>query len=50
MLTRVKQVKIVKITNNERAYRNFFHVIEKIDFIFVRIYEFQIEIVVNHET
>ena len=50
MLIFVKQTKIVEIIDNKRAYRDFLHAIEKIAFIFVEIYEFQLKIVTNHET
>ena len=36
--------------NKKRAYRDFLHAIDKIAFIFVEIYELQLEIVTNHET
>ena len=50
MLTFVKQTKIVEIINSKRAYRDFLHAIDKIASIFVEVYEFQLEIVTNHET
>ena len=49
MFTLTKQTNIVEIIDNKRVYRNFFHVIEKIAFIFVEIYEFQLKIVMNYE-
>ena len=50
MLTFAKQTKIVEIIDSKRAYRDFLHAIEKIAFIFVEVYELQLEIVTNHET
>ena len=50
MLIFVKQTKIVEIINNKREYRDFLHVIDKIAFIFVEIYQFQLKIITNHET
>ena len=50
MLIFVKQTKIVEIINNKRAYRDFLYVIDKIAFIFVEIYQFQLKIITNHET
>ena len=50
MLIFVKQTKIIKIIDNKRAYRDFLHAIDKIVFIFVEIYQFQLNIVTNHET
>ena len=49
MLTLVKQTKIVEIIDNKRAYRDFLHAIDKIAFIFVEVYQLQLEIVANHE-
>ena len=50
MLIFVKQTKIVEIIDSKRAYRDFLHAIDKIAFIFAKVYEFQLEIVTNHET
>ena len=50
MLIFAKQTKIVKIIDNKRTYRDFLYAIEKIAFIFVEMYEFQLKIVTNHET
>ena len=50
MFTFVKQTKIVEIIDNKRVYKNFLHSIEKIAFIFVEIYEFQLKKIIDHET
>ena len=50
MFTLVKQTKIVEIIDNKRVYKNFLHSIEKIVFIFVEIYEFQLKKIIDHET
>ena len=49
MFTFVKQAKIVEIIDNKRVYQNFFHVIEKTTFTFVKICKLILKIVVNHE-
>ena len=49
MLTFVKQTKIAEIIDNKRAYCDFLHAIDKIVFIFAEVYQFQLEIVTNHE-
>ena len=49
MFTFVKQTKIVEIIDNKRVYRNFFYVIKKTIFIFVKIYKLILKIVINYE-
>ena len=50
IFTLVKQTKIVEIIDSKRVYKNFLHLIEKIAFIFVEIYEFQLKKIIDHET
>ena len=50
MFTLVKQTKIVEIIDNKRVYKNFLHSIEKIAFIFIEVYEFQLKKIIDHET
>ena len=50
MFTLVKQTKIVEVIDSKRVYKNFLHLIEKIAFIFVEIYEFQLKKIIDHET
>ena len=45
----VKQTKIVEIIDNKRVYQNFFYVIKKTTFTFVKIYKLTLKIVMNHE-
>ena len=49
MFTLIKHAKIVEITNNKRAYKNFLHAIEKIAFIFVEVQKLQLKIISNYE-
>ena len=49
MFTFVKQTKIVEIIDNKRVYQNFFYVIKKSTFIFVKICKLILKIVINYE-
>ena len=44
MLIFAKETKIVEIIDNKRAYCDFLHAIKKTAFIFVEIYEFQLDV------
>ena len=45
----VKQAKIVEVIDNKRVYQDFFYVIEKTTFTFVKICKLTLKIVINHE-